>query len=96
MVGITITNKNRTLGTTPSKATGENLDLAYALAAATAFTKSLIPHLPPSSPTFRFVYCSGIFVERDQQKNLWFLQEARRNRVIFLPPLSTQISPHPR
>ena len=52
-------------------------------AAAKAFAKSLVHHLPLRSEgeTFRFMYLSGKFAERDTEKKLWFMQYSRTIKV---------------
>lgn len=41
---------------------------------------------------FRFVYCSGYLAERDQTKQLWYLQDYRRIRVNCRVPWLTNRS----
>jgi hypothetical protein len=53
------------------------------LAAAKAFQSALTrrPADQGKKNKFRFVYCSGILAERDQDRSLWFMGDARRMRV---------------
>ncbi|MCJ1377502.1 hypothetical protein MMC17_000597 [Xylographa soralifera] len=53
------------------------VEVDYTMAAATAFTTSLAPMLPERKK-FRFVYLSGMISETNQEKPLWYAQNARR------------------
>jgi len=52
--------------------TARKVNVDYTLAAANAFATSLTPQLGDGK-RFRFVCLSGMLVERDQQKKLWFI-----------------------
>jgi hypothetical protein len=67
----------------PAGESGRTINLDYTLAAAKAFQKSLAAPLADQRKgnKFRFVYCSGIIAERDQEKSLWFMGEGRKMRV---------------
>jgi hypothetical protein len=71
----------------PAGESGRTINLDYTLAASKAFEKSLATRLPDQTKgkKFRFVYCSGILAERDQEKSLWFMGEGRKMRVCTLP-----------
>ncbi|KAJ7623168.1 hypothetical protein FB45DRAFT_97536 [Roridomyces roridus] len=47
------------------------IDYPLALARAVLSTRA------PGSKPFRYIYCSGMFAERDQSKSLWFSQRLR-------------------
>ena len=73
---------DRTLGRTPSNVVSPDMvhkvDVEYHLKLA----KSLVANRGASGhEKIRFVYTSGKIVERDQNKSLWYMQEARRSRV---------------
>ena len=63
-------------------ADARKVEVDYTIAAATAFTRSLTPMLSPGQK-FRFVYLSGLISERDQEKSLWYAQDARRLKVSY-------------
>jgi hypothetical protein len=49
-----------------------------------------IDRLAPTSPQGRksnFTYCSGEFVEREEERPLWFLEDARKISVRLMPTL---------
>ncbi|KAG9258828.1 uncharacterized protein F5Z01DRAFT_5044 [Emericellopsis atlantica] len=53
----------------------------YTLAAAKAMRNHLVAHLPTDLPLkqpFRFVLCSGMLAEWDQERKLWFLNDTRK------------------
>lgn len=50
------------------------------MAAVNAFTTFLAPQLRDGK-RFRFIYLSGLLVERDQTKMLWFGRDMRRFKV---------------
>lgn len=58
----------------PNSETARRVSLDYTLTAARLFQEKC-------QKPFRFIYCSGAAVERDQTKPLWFMQEYRRIRV---------------
>jgi len=60
---------------TPEEDQRVNVD--YTLAAARAFATRL--DRGPRK-TFRFIYLSGMYVEKDQEKSLWFLGDQRRRK----------------
>ena len=76
----------RSLGiATPKSSDGNRrINLDYTLAAAKGFQKALAPRLADQGKKFRFVYCSGMMTERDQERKLWFMGEMRRTRVCIL------------
>ncbi|KAK5937683.1 hypothetical protein PMZ80_009812 [Knufia obscura] len=43
-----------------------------------AFTHAMTQNWSTRTKPFRYIHCSGVLAERDQTKNLWFLQEGRR------------------
>ncbi|KAE8448542.1 hypothetical protein EG329_009423 [Mollisiaceae sp. DMI_Dod_QoI] len=53
------------------------IEIGYTHAAAEAFAKSLVPSLKAQGKSFRFVYLSGKFAERETEKHLWFLHDSR-------------------
>lgn len=73
---------DRTLG----KAVMTDMNLAreihvdYPLAAAKAFDTAFGAKMP-AGKKFRFIFCSGVLAERDQNKSLWMAGEYRRIRV---------------
>ncbi|KAI4172371.1 MAG: hypothetical protein LQ343_003630 [Gyalolechia ehrenbergii] len=56
------------------------INLDYTVTAARTFTDRLAPNLAEGRK-FRFVYLSGMLTERDPNKSLWFMKEARLIRV---------------
>ncbi|KAL8950577.1 MAG: hypothetical protein Q9222_003386 [Ikaeria aurantiellina] len=65
------------------------VNLEYTLAAARAFTNLWKePEQPKagegSKGNFRFVYLSGMFTERDRERTLWFMSQARKIRASHL------------
>ncbi len=60
------------------------VEVEYTRAAASAFTKVLAPPLKAKGKAFRFVYTSGMLVDRDESKSMWFLKEQRTIKVHFL------------
>ncbi|KAJ9632070.1 hypothetical protein H2203_000471 [Taxawa tesnikishii (nom. ined.)] len=64
------------LGRPASAATARVVDLGYTTHAAKIFAS----HAAATNSPFRFVYASGALAERDQDKGLWFMGEARRVR----------------
>ena len=64
----------------PDIETTRRINVDYTMATANTF-KSF-----GSEPTpFRFVYVSGLMVEKDQEKNLWFGSAPRKIRVCVSP-----------
>jgi len=55
----------------------------YTMHALASFKRTLQPQLPAGT-AFKFAYISGVMVERDQAKKLWFADEARHIRVCIL------------
>ena len=51
------------------------------LAAAKAFVTTLAPKLAGRERKFRFVFCSGMGAEWDQDKSLMFLSDTRKIKV---------------
>uniref|UniRef100_A0A8H7K2B9 NAD(P)-binding domain-containing protein n=1 Tax=Bionectria ochroleuca TaxID=29856 RepID=A0A8H7K2B9_BIOOC len=60
----------------PDLDTFRKVSVDYTLAAARAFKQHLSPALPDSQ-RFRFVFCSGMLAEWDQQKTLVFMADTR-------------------
>jgi hypothetical protein len=81
----------------PAGESGRTINLDYTLAAAKAFQESFAARLADQRKgKFRFVYCSGIIAERDQEKSLWFMGEGRKMRVRAVPLLfSLADNPYP-
>jgi hypothetical protein len=53
----------------------------YTLVAARAFANSIASQRASrGGKKFRFVYCSGTFTKKDQDKNLWIMSENRKMR----------------
>ena len=72
------------LGTTLTKGKEEyelhhGPDVEYTINAANAFVEHLQPHL--GGKKFRFVYVSAWVAERDQQKQIWIGDVARKSKV---------------
>ncbi|KAK5118810.1 hypothetical protein LTR62_000019 [Meristemomyces frigidus] len=60
---------------------GREVHYDFTFAAARTFLENLRPSaLKTGKKPFRFIYVSGFVVERDQQRNLWFMSEARKMR----------------
>lgn len=57
---------------------GTDVHEGMTMSAVNAFDKM---GLGKEGKSFRFVYTSGAFVERDQNKALWLLSEKRKARV---------------
>lgn len=55
------------------------INISYTITAARTFAEKLGPSLGDGNK-FKFVYLSGFFTERDPNKNLWFVKEARMIR----------------
>jgi hypothetical protein len=64
----------------PDLDTFRKVSVDYTLAAARAFKQHLSPALPDSQ-RFRFVFCSGMLAEWDQQKTLVFMADTRLVKV---------------
>ncbi|KAL9595348.1 MAG: hypothetical protein Q9219_006502 [cf. Caloplaca sp. 3 TL-2023] len=66
------------LGVARSLSPGQNrkINLDYTVTAARTFTELMAPKLGDGKK-FRFVYLSGMMTERDPEKTLWFMKEAR-------------------
>ncbi|CAH0034781.1 unnamed protein product [Clonostachys rhizophaga] len=60
----------------PDLDTFRKVSVDYTLAAARAFKQHLAPALP-GGQRFRFVFCSGMLAEWDQQKSLLFMADTR-------------------
>lgn len=56
---------------------GREVHMDYTMAAANAFAEKLLDE----GRSMRFVYLSGALAEKDQNKTLWLLGNARRLRV---------------
>ena len=54
--------------------------VAYTLAGARAFAKSLAPRIA-SDRKFTFVFCSGRGAEQNASRNLWFMKDTRYIKV---------------
>ena len=70
----------------PTRLTTEahrKINFNFTIAAATAFLHAKVSG---DGKKFTFIYLSGIFVEKDQARKLWFLTEARKIRVHILGP----------
>ena len=67
--------------------TTRRINLDYTLAATETFATKLASQVAKggSDKRFTFVYCSGFLAEKDQNKTLWFMQDARRMRVCICP-----------
>jgi len=64
------------------------LEYDYPVAFGNAFSKTL----STSQKKFRYLHLSGSATERDQEKSLWFKQNMRKIKVIFLfLPLKSSI-----
>jgi len=61
----------------------KRIEIGYTLAAAEAFAKFLAPPLKARGKSFRFVYLSGMFANREPDKKLLFLQNSRTIKVLF-------------
>ncbi|KAK5153769.1 hypothetical protein LTS14_007463 [Recurvomyces mirabilis] len=59
---------------------GREVHVDFTFAAAKTFIEHLVPELRKDGKKFRFVYVSGILCERDQNRSLWFLSQARKMR----------------
>jgi hypothetical protein len=57
------------------------VEIGHTLAAAEAFTSCLAPALREKGKAFRFVYLSGMLANRDTNKSLWFMHNARTIKV---------------
>ncbi|RDL33175.1 uncharacterized protein BP5553_08614 [Venustampulla echinocandica] len=53
------------------------IEIGFTHAAGEAFASSLAPQLKEQGKTFRFVYLSGAWAERDASKKLWFMPQTR-------------------
>ena len=77
---------SRALGGSNSKPTpkGKNdeVEVQYALACA----KALLAASPAvgGEGRVRFLFISGTMSERNQRKSLWFLEEGRKARVLYI------------
>lgn len=65
----------------PDLEESKKVEIGFTLTAAKAFTHTLAPVLKERGKTFRFVYLSGMFANRDKDKNLWFLNDVRNIKV---------------
>jgi len=74
---------NRALAVTPSKSHG--MDFADVTKICSEYTITGLHNMAAvANDPFRFVYTSGVTVERDQSKSLPFLAEYRLMRVSIL------------
>ncbi|QDS71311.1 hypothetical protein FKW77_001766 [Venturia effusa] len=64
-------------GQFPDVATAKKVQVDFTLAAAKAFASKLAPALDEGKE-FKFVFCSGGMASRDQEINLWILQDTRK------------------
>lgn len=60
----------------------KKVEIEYTRIAAEAFT-SWLPGLEKDGKSFRFVYLSGMFANRETDKKMWFLNDTRTNKVIL-------------
>ena len=75
--------------TFPGRRVREVVNLEYTLAAARAFQETVTGEDKSVADLgggggkrkFRFVYCSGMMMERDQGRKLWVMEEMRKMRV---------------
>ena len=63
--------------------TMRRVSVDYTMHAVSEFKRKLQPQLP-NGTSFKIAYISGVMVERDQEKKLWFADEARHIRVCHL------------
>lgn len=75
----------------PSKEIGEAMFLSAPIVFLDAISQTCT-EATPANP-FRYLLCSGIAVERDQSRSLWFLSEYRKMRVSALTAFATLHSP---
>lgn len=61
--------------------TGRTIIVDSTIAAAKAFVDAKVAG---EGTKFRFVHLSGMFVEKDQKKRLWFMNEGRKIRVSII------------
>jgi len=75
---------HRAIGSPARKSTDlekcRSIEIGYSTTAAKAFGESLAPQLE-GFRSFRFVYLSGMFAEREKDKKLWFLADSRNIKV---------------
>ena len=64
----------------PDVETAWKVGVDFTLAAAKAFDKDLAPKVPEGKK-FRFVFCSGMLAEWDQEKSLHFMKDSRLIKV---------------
>ncbi|OAP65343.1 hypothetical protein AYL99_01315 [Fonsecaea erecta] len=62
----------------PDFQTARKVGVDFTLAAADAFVKTICPNLAPQGHRFRFVFCSGMGAEWDQDKKLWLFSDTRK------------------
>lgn len=67
----------------------------YPLAAAKAFDTAFGARMP-AGKKFRFIFCSGVLAERDQNKSLWMAGEYRRIRGMAENELVAYAKEHSR
>jgi hypothetical protein len=70
-------------GKYPSLEIARKVNVDYTIAAANAWVNSFIPRLSKATK-FRFLYVSGIIVERDPDAKLSFLADTRKMKVSIL------------
>jgi len=63
--------------------TSRHVSVDYTMHALAEFKRKLQPQLPVGT-SFKFAYISGVMVERDQTKKLWFAEEVRHIRVCYV------------
>ncbi|KAH8596597.1 hypothetical protein B0O99DRAFT_619422 [Bisporella sp. PMI_857] len=54
-----------------------SVEVGFTRAAASAFAQYLAPQVPKGK-SFRFLYLSGMFAERNPDTKVWFLEDSRR------------------
>jgi hypothetical protein len=64
----------------PSADIARRVNVDYTVAAAEAWIRSFIPHLHKGS-RFKFLYVSGLTVERDTEKKFLIMADTRRMKA---------------
>ncbi len=59
----------------------KHAEIGYTLAGAEAFMNFLAPELKSKGKTFRFVYLSGVYANRDPNKKMWLMHDVLTIKV---------------
>lgn len=60
----------------------KDVEIGYTLAGAEAFSNFLAPELKSKGKTFRFVYLSGVYANRDPNKKMWLFHDVLTMKVL--------------